>query len=85
MEGLYSIKDTVAVKFSRPFCQVNDAAAQREFRRALSRELDEARDDFELYKLGVFHDDDGFVGLVDEPELMLRGSDTRPIKDEVPF
>lgn len=78
--SVYSIYDKVAEVFNKPFTDINDATATRNFNASIENERH--KDDYELYCLGGFNDNSGMLepasprriksGLeVKKPELEL--------------
>jgi len=72
-QGIYTIKDLKAEKYSRPFVQANDACGVREFHRSIRHELGDIAEDFELYKLGQWHEAEGLIEQFEKPQFMLAG------------
>lgn len=65
--NLYVIYDTAAEYSSPIFESKNDATAAREFRKVKTNDKDPARDDYELYRLGTYHEHDMKIIPEDPP------------------
>lgn len=78
---VYAIKDTKST-FWRPFTQVNDAVAVREFSNMVNGSRDsfvaQNYQDLELWKLGTFSDVNG--ELTSEIEFVVNGSSVKEVK-----
>lgn len=62
MQHLYSIYDRVSREFGPPWMAKNDDVAQRQFYRLIAETAKrEDKDDFELYLLGSFNEEDGNI------------------------
>lgn len=55
--NIYTIYDTVAQFFNKPFTEFNDSSATRLFVRSMADEPN--RDDYVLYHIGEFNDANG--------------------------
>jgi len=67
--NLYSIYDTVAEIFNKPFSDVNDASAIRAFSQSL--EENKNKNDYVLYHIGGFDDNSGSI-TCDKAPLKLK-------------
>lgn len=72
--NIYSIYDTVAEVFNKPFTDINDATAIRSFVQSVSDQPH--KNDYVLYNLGVFTDHDGTI-LQDRPVKIRSGFDVK--------
>lgn len=73
-----SIRDRAAQCFSRPVFTQTEGTAIRSFTDELNREgadneLAKHPEDFDLYVVGVFDDDDGLFTCESIPRLLLKG------------
>lgn len=58
--NIYSIFDTVAEVFNKPFTEFNDASAQRAFIASLEEKLTN-KNDYVLYNIGTYDDSKGEI------------------------
>jgi len=68
--NIYSIYDTIAKIFNKPFTEVNDASAKRSFETAGQNQPHSA--DYNLYHIGYYDDNTGEIIPVD-PEKIAMG------------
>jgi len=76
------LKDTAAQVFSQPMFVPTTAVAVRSLREEMSNPnatSDVARhpDDFELYNIGTYSEDDASLAPLSEPQLIVRCKDLR--------
>jgi len=70
--NLYSVRDTVAATFCRPFAAVNNGIALRDFdiaARDPASQIAKTPQDFALYLVGTFDEDTGTI-THQTPELL---------------
>lgn len=76
--NLYSVRDVKAGAYNVPFCASNDAIAGRMLGGVVNgnRETSLARypEDFQLFRIGTFSDDDGVVSP-EVPAFVLNATD----------
>lgn len=74
--AVLSVRDVVADSFGRPFFAPNEASGVRSVRSEVnnpqSGTLNTHPDDFELYALGDFDDQNCAFDLFDRPKLLVR-------------
>jgi hypothetical protein len=58
---MYSIYDSVAEVFNKPFISHNDKDAMRGFRRSIEEVGEEGKSDFFLFRVGEWNDSEGKV------------------------
>lgn len=75
--NLYSIHDTVAGIFNKPFTEFNDDSARRMFKTSILNEQMANKDDFVLYALGEFDDQDGSIIVQKTPIKIMSGFDIK--------
>jgi hypothetical protein len=75
---MYSIYDTVAEVFNKPFCDHNDQSAVRAFTHSLLAKETPDKNDFQLYRIGSFDDSNGEIEH-ENPSRVMSGLD---IKEE---
>lgn len=74
---MYSVKDTKADLFGRPFYCLNAAHAIRGFTDQVNDPMDGQNDlfkhteDFVLYELGVFEDSTGLIDPLETPKSLI--------------
>lgn len=81
---IVSVFDTAAAAFGRPmFCQ-SIGQASRSFSDEVNRFESQGQnamnahpEDFMMYELGTFDDEDASFSLLDSPRLVTRGADVR--------
>jgi hypothetical protein len=73
-QSLYSIYDTVAELFNKPFTEINDATAMRAFTEMASKQPH--KNDYALYKLADFIDHNGEIAPC-EPQKIMTGFDVQ--------
>lgn len=74
---LYTVCDTKAGIFEKPFCERNDETARRAFQMAVEAGdsiLSKAPGDFSVYLVGYFDDESGEIAPI-APRVVCRGSD----------
>lgn len=76
-QSIYSIYDTVAQVFNKPFTDHNNATAIRSF--TASVENQKHKDDYALYLLGEFDDSNGQINAIDNPVRILSGLDVKKV------
>lgn len=75
--GVYVVRD-VKSTFMTPTFDVNDNTAIRNFAHAVQTSgtvISSHKQDFELYKVGEYDNETGFVEKLDVRELLCEGSD----------
>ena len=72
-QNIYAIYDTVAQCFNLPFFNVNNAVAIRNFSTSVQNEPH--KNDYELFQLGEFDDQNGSICPLDSPTKILTGFD----------
>jgi len=77
--NLYSIYDTVAQVFNKPFTEINDNSARRTFTHSL--EQVPHKTDYALYYIGCYSDQDGKLVPVDNPVRIYSGFDIKDIEE----
>lgn len=80
---LVSVFDRAVQSFDRPFAVRSMGEAMRVFRDEINREGSELAKhptDYELHKVGVFHADNGEMGVSGVPDLIVRGEDCVEVK-----
>lgn len=75
--NLYSVRDTLAEVFNKPFTEVNDATAKRSFANGISEWRN--KDDYALYYLGQLDDQTGELHAA-EPKKIYSGLEV-PMED----
>lgn len=83
--NVYSVFDSVAGVFSRPYFLNNDNLAVRAFGDAVadkSTGLYVHVDDYKLYKIGVFDDISGQLVACDTPQFISNASDFKSLIKE---
>lgn len=74
--SLYSVYDTIAETFNKPFVEHSHATAERAFRSSV---IDQAhKDDYVLFYLGDYDDSNGSIDPV-VPVRILSGLDVKVI------
>ena len=74
---IYSIYDTVACVFNKPFTDINDASAIRTFKTACQEQ--EHANDFELHSLATYSDYDGIITPEKSPIRLITGREVKAI------
>lgn len=72
---LFSIRDAKAEKFYPPFVKSAHGEAERDFMTAVRDDkstINKYPQDFDLYYLGQFNDEDGKMELLPSPEHMVK-------------
>lgn len=80
--NLYSIFDTVAQVFHKPFTEVNNDTAIRVFTHSIKD--NESKNDYVLYYLGEFLDHNGEIIPIKAPLKCLSGFDITLKESETP-
>lgn len=86
--GMYSVYDKAAQLFLSPAIDVNDDVAMRGFEQMLTvnnSAMQFRPDDYELYQVGTFDSETGFVSAMVPPSRLYRGSDgvlSKAIKED---
>jgi hypothetical protein len=76
--GMYSVYDKAAKLFFSPTIDVNDDTAMRGFEQMLTvnnSAMQFRPDDYELYQVGTFDPETGYVSALVPPSRLYRGSD----------
>jgi hypothetical protein len=81
---VYSIRDTKAEAFNRPFYTINDALAQRIISDSMQQDtsLSQHAADYSIYYLGEFDDSNGIITPLAEPKFMFNLAAFKP-KQEI--
>ncbi|AXL14467.1 nonstructural protein [Microviridae sp.] len=80
--NIYSIFDTVAEVFNKPFTDINNATAIRSFTQSV---LDQPhKNDYVLYNMGEFDDNSGHIQPNKTPTKILSGFDVKNENQEIP-
>lgn len=80
--NIYSVFDTVAQVFNKPFTDINNDTAKRIF--IQSAQEDPNKNDYVLYWLGSFTDHDGDIIPLNEPQKVLSGFDVHKVTQTTP-
>lgn len=80
--NLYSAFDSVAEVFHRPFTEVNDKTAIRAFSSSL--EDNKNKNDYTLYKIGTFDDNNGNIEKTKTPIKILTGFEIKTVSSISP-
>lgn len=75
--GVYVVRD-VKSTFMTPTVDQNDNTAIRNFAHAVMKSdsvISSHKKDFELYKIGTYDNETGFIEKLDVRELLAEGSD----------
>lgn len=86
--GMYSVYDKAAHLFLSPAIDVNDDVAMRGFEQMLTvnnSAMQFRPDDYELYQIGTFDPETGYVSAMVPPSRLYRGSDgslSKSIKED---
>jgi hypothetical protein len=80
LQFVVSVKDRAADVFNRPFFVPHRNVAVRDFtdevnRVAADNQLNKHPDDFDLYLLGTFDDNNGVFVMEDTPTVLVRAKD----------
>ena len=75
---MFSIYDTVAEVFNKPFTEVNNASAIRAFTESLDQV--KHKTDYALYRVGEFDEQSGVIKPEETPSKIYTGFD---IKEEI--
>ena len=79
--SIYSIYDSVAEVFNKPFTSINNATAEREFVQSVKEQPH--KNDYILYYLGDFNDANGQI-VQKDPVRLLGGIDIKMEAETVP-
>ena len=86
--GMYSVYDKAAHLFLSPAIDVNDDVAMRGFEQMLTvnnSAMQFRPDDYELYQIGTFDPETGYVSAMVPSSRLYRGSDgalSKSIKED---
>ena len=80
--NLYTIYDTVAEVFNKPFADINDASAIRSFSESVKDQAH--KNDYVLYHIGGFDDNSGQI-TADKAPLKLKSGFEVKNENVVPF
>lgn len=86
--GMYSVYDKAAHLFLSPAIDVNDDVAMRGFEQMLTvnnSAMQFRPDDYELYQIGTFDPETGYVSAMVPPSRLYCGSDgalSKSIKED---
>jgi len=79
LKQLYSVRDNVACYFNNMWVAHNEDHAKRQMADALAQDQNNAMsqhpEDFHLYQMGTYNDNDGTVNTVDCPRRIIVLSD----------
>ena len=78
--SIYSIYDTVAQVFNKPFTDINDATATRAFKDSVKDQPHSK--DYCLYKLADYFDNNGSIQPLENPLKLISGFETS--EEELP-
>lgn len=81
-KNIYSIYDIVAETFNTPFPSLNNATAIRDFETSVIKE--QHKNDYALYYLGTYDQDNGKLEGPDNPVRLITGLDIKDQTNEVP-
>jgi hypothetical protein len=70
---VFSIYDSVAEVFNKPFTEINEATAIRAFTQAL--QTNENKNDYSLYAIADFTDHDAEIKPYQQPKKVFTGFD----------
>lgn len=76
-QNIYSVYDSKAAAYMAPFFQRTDGEAMRSFTNACndtSSPFHNHAEDFTLFKLAVFDDNDGSIDPLTTPEPLIKAS-----------
>lgn len=76
---IYSIFDSVAQVFNKPWTEINDGTACRAFSNSVANDIN--RKDFVLYKLGSLTDHDGAIEPLSVPLKLMSGFDVDVLQE----
>lgn len=76
--SIYSIYDTVAEVFNKPFTDINDATAKRSFIQSVKEQPH--KNDYELYHIGDFTDHDGQITGGKGVRKLMSGFDVKTVQ-----
>lgn len=84
---MVSVFDVALGSFGRPLFVQSIGAAVRSFGDEINRvapdnEMSRHPEDYSVYELGEFHDEEGKFVILDIPRLVCRGSDMTKAKKE---
>lgn len=80
--NIYSIRDNKSGVYNNPFYCVHLQDAKRQFARAANDDrlnLSMFSEDFDLYYLGVFDDQQGHFNLLDKPEFVMSAAEAKTL------
>lgn len=72
---VYSIRDSKTEIFNTPFFKKTHGEAERDFRTAVNDEktsLNKYPEDYDLYYLGTYDDNDGKLQALDTPQHVIK-------------
>lgn len=75
--GVYVVRD-IKSTFMTPTVDINDNVAVRNFAHAIQTSgtvISSHKEDFELYKVGIYDNETGFIDKFDVRELIAEGKD----------
>jgi len=81
---MYSVKDEKVNTFGVPFCQPNDVQASRMLSRAVNDkdlQLSMYPEDFSLYQIAIFDDEDGKV-TANQPKLICSAISLKKLAEK---
>lgn len=81
-KNIYSIFDTVAETFNQPFPSLNNATAIRDFETSVVNE--QHKNDYALYYLGTYDQDNGKLEGPENPVRLITGLDIKTDVTNVP-
>lgn len=79
---LYSVYDTVAELFNKPFTDINDAVAKRNFAESVKDKP--YKNDMVLYSLADFNDSSGEIRKCESPVKLMTGFEVKNSASEIP-
>lgn len=80
---IYSIRDSKSEVFNTPFYKSTHGEAERDFRSAVTDEkttLNKYPEDFDLYFLGEYNDNDGKFQSLETPQHVIKAVQCMPKK-----
>lgn len=78
--NLFSIYDSIAEVFNKPFGEINQASATRAFKEALTDNVNAK--DYMLYHIGEYNDNSGLITPYDVPKRVADNFQSNPVDEE---
>jgi len=78
---IFTIFDSKANAYLQPFFSVNSDTARREFHKAINQDgqFNAYAEDYSLFLLGSFDQDEGFLDIEDSPQHVVNGITLREL------